>query len=112
VNTFSHLLALTTEYAKTANKRVTYEYILIRDLNDTVENAQELANNFKDIKHLTFINLIMYNPVSHASFVRSSNNSAYRFLDVLKNNGISAFIRFSEGQEIEGACGQLAGGIE
>jgi 23S rRNA (adenine2503-C2)-methyltransferase len=111
-NRFDDLLAVTTSYAKTSNKRVTYEYILIKNLNDSYENAVELANKFKGINHLTFINLIMYNPVTHATFERTSNNNAYRFLDVLKSYGIPAFIRFSEGQEIEGACGQLAGGID
>lgn len=111
-NGISELLALTAEYAKTSNKRTTYEYILLKGINDSVANAEELADRFKELKNLTFINLIAYNPVAHAQFERSSNNAAYRFLEVLKGHGIPAFIRFSEGQEIDGACGQLAGEID
>lgn len=107
-NTFQELISLTKQYCKESNKRITYEYILIKDLNDNEEDAEELASYFSELRHLTFINLIMYNPVPHANFERTSKNKAYRFLEILKENGIPAFIRFSEGEEINGACGQLA----
>lgn len=108
-NPFDKLLAITKNYALKQNKRVTYEYIMLKDINDSLEDAQKLAELFRGLEKLTFINLIMYNTVIGKPFVRSSNSQAHRFADILRQNHIPCYIRFSGGEEINGACGQLAG---
>lgn len=108
-NPLDKLLSITKNYAQTQNKRITFEYVMLKDINDSVQQAEELASLFAGIEWLTFVNLIMYNTVIGKPFVRSSNSQAHRFAEVLRNHHIPCYIRFSQGEDINGACGQLAG---
>ena len=92
-------------YEKTAGRRVTFEYILLKDINDSDECALELANLIKGT--LAYVNLIPYNPVNELKYQRSSNNRIHNFLDVLMKNGVNATIRKEFGTDIDAACGQL-----
>ncbi len=100
------LLREISEYAKRTNKRVSYEYVLIDGINDTVSCARQLAN-IMDPK-LSHINLIPYNPVAGVSYTRSSNSSIYAFAGVLEKYHIQHTIRVTMGDDIKAACGQLA----
>lgn len=95
-------------YIEKTNRRITIEYILLKDVNDHVEEALELAALFQDKKKKTYINLIPYNPVDeHSQYQRSDQESVLAFYDTLKKNGINCKIRQEHGTDIDAACGQL-----
>ncbi|ANC79128.1 23S rRNA (adenine(2503)-C(2))-methyltransferase RlmN [Fictibacillus phosphorivorans] len=95
-------------YIEKTNRRITIEYILLKDVNDHVEEAVELAALFQDKKKKTYINLIPYNPVDeHSQYQRSDQESVLAFYDTLKKNGINCKIRQEHGTDIDAACGQL-----
>ena len=95
-------------YIETTNRRVTFEYIMLNGVNDSPENAQELADLTKKIRKLSYINLIPYNPVSeHDQYSRSSKERVAAFYDVLKKNGVNCVVRQEHGTDIDAACGQL-----
>jgi 23S rRNA (adenine2503-C2)-methyltransferase len=95
-------------YMQTTNRRVTFEYILLSGVNDSVQNACELTDLLKEMKKLAYVNLIPYNSVSeHVQYQRSSTENMLRFYDVLKKKGINCVIRQECGTDIDAACGQL-----
>lgn len=95
-------------YLEKTNRRITFEYILLDDVNDHVEEAIQLANLLKDIRHLAYVNLIPYNPVSeHIQYKRSSQESIMKFYDTLKKHGVNCVVRQEHGTDIDAACGQL-----
>lgn len=91
-------------YISKKNRKVMFEYLLIDKVNDSKENAKELANIMK--KPLYMVNLINYNPTGN--FKSSSKESVERFLNILKKSGVNATLRHSFGGDIKAACGQLA----
>jgi 23S rRNA (adenine2503-C2)-methyltransferase len=95
-------------YLSKKNRRITFEYILLDDVNDHVEEAEQLAALLKDISKLSYVNLIPYNPVSeHIQYRRSKKENILKFYDTLKKNGINCVIRQELGTDIDAACGQL-----
>jgi len=95
-------------YIEKTNRRITFEYILLKDVNDHKEEALQLAELLKDIRHLSYVNLIPYNPVSeHIQYERSTKESILGFYDTLKKNGINCVVRQEHGTDIDAACGQL-----
>ncbi|MDE5842000.1 MAG: 23S rRNA (adenine(2503)-C(2))-methyltransferase RlmN, partial [Malacoplasma sp.] len=90
-------------YIYVTKRRVTIEYILIKDINDSDANAEELAKLLKG--KLCYVNLIPYNKVVENNYFRSLK--AKQFFDVLKKNGIQATVRLERGSSIDAACGQL-----
>lgn len=102
------LFAAIGYYIETTNRRVTFEYIMLNGVNDTPENAQELADLTKKIRKLSYVNLIPYNPVSeHDQYSRSPKERVEAFYDVLKKNGVNCVVRQEHGTDIDAACGQL-----
>ena len=93
------------DYIKKTNRRVTFEYILLKDINDHDEDAKELVNLVKGMN--CYINLIPYNETNNISFKRSNYDTITRFYDILKKNKINATIRREFGSKISAACGQL-----
>ena len=91
-------------YIKKTNRKVMFEYILIAGVNDSDENAKELAKIMQ--KKLYHINLIKYHDTG--SFKSSSKRQQQRFFDILKKEGVSVTFRISFGEDISAACGQLA----
>ena len=91
------------EYTNQTNRRITFEYIMLKDINDSSECAYELANRLKSI--LCYVNLIPYNSVNEHLFKRSDN--VIDFANILLNNGITTTIRKEKGANIDAACGQL-----
>jgi len=98
------------KYFQKTKRKVFLEYILLDKINDFEEDAHNLKNFISDIgnEHLLHVNLIRYNATSE-NFKPSSKNCSYKFKDFLLKNGINTTIRKSLGEEIQGACGQLAG---
>lgn len=95
-------------YLQKTNRRVTIEYILLKDVNDHIEEAKQLANLLKNKRKLVYVNLIPYNPVyEHIQYERSTKESMLAFYDTLKKNGIQCVIRKEHGTDIDAACGQL-----
>ncbi len=99
------LLDTCKKYIKITNRRVTFEYSLIRGFNDKVEHAIELSEKLKGM--LCHVNLIPLNEVEERSLVGSTRETAYEFQKILKKNGIDATIRRELGSDIDAACGQL-----
>lgn len=82
------LFAAIEYYIETTNRRVTFEYIMLNEVNDGVEQALELAELLKNIKKLSYVNLIPYNPVSeHDQYSRSPKERVMAFYDTLKKKG-------------------------
>ena len=102
------LFAAIEYYVETTNRRVTFEYIMLNEVNDGVEQALELAELLKNIKKLSYFNLIPYNPVSeHDQYSRSPKERVMVFYDTLKKKGVNCVVRQEHGTDIDAACGQL-----
>lgn len=97
------LLLAIDYYINLTKRRVTIEYILIKDVNDSDENAIELSKILAG--KLCYVNLIPYNKVVENNYFRTER--AKEFYDVLKKNGIQATVRLERGSNIDAACGQL-----
>lgn len=92
-------------YEKNSGRRVTFEYILLKGVNDSKENAIELSKLIKGT--LAYVNLIPYNPVNEMKYERSENKSVQEFMDTLIKRGINCTVRKEFGTDIDAACGQL-----
>ncbi|MCW6667196.1 23S rRNA (adenine(2503)-C(2))-methyltransferase RlmN [Aerococcaceae bacterium NML190938] len=102
------VMAAIDEYIRKTNRRVTFEYIMLNEVNDSVEQAQQLAQLLKDKKKLSYVNLIPYNKVrEHDQYERSTKERVVAFYDVLKKHHINCVVRKEFGHDIEAACGQL-----
>ncbi|MEO7523875.1 MAG: 23S rRNA (adenine(2503)-C(2))-methyltransferase RlmN [Ferruginibacter sp.] len=106
-NTIELLIeALNYFYDKTKND-ITLEYILFKDKNDSIQDAHDLIKIYRQIPtHL--INVIEYNPVAGAAFVKPSDDATQLFTDHLAKNRVNVRVRRSRGKDIDAACGQLA----
>lgn len=96
-------------YVEKTGRRITIEYLLIKDLNDTITSAKQLAAYLKDIK--CNINLIPYNPTAKNDYKRPSNNSIMKFKYLMEHSGKKVTVRLERGGDIDAACGQLSGKI-
>jgi len=92
-------------YLVKTNRRLTFEYILLKDINDTDECALELCKLVKGMN--CYINLIPYNETNNLDFKRSNTIQIMKFYDILKKNNIGVTIRREFGGNISAACGQL-----
>jgi 23S rRNA (adenine2503-C2)-methyltransferase len=101
----NEILKSVDEYVEKTNRKVMFEYIMIDGVNDSARHARELAKLMK--KPLYFINLIPCNPVG--DFKASPQTQIEKFKKILKERGIQVNQRYSFGQDIKAACGQLAG---
>ena len=99
------LMLAIKEYEELAGRRVTYEYLLLSEINDTKECAEQLINLIKGTNG--YVNLIPYNETNKNDYKRSSGNRVHAFLDYLTKGGVKATIRKEFGSDIDAACGQL-----
>lgn len=97
--------ALKHWYAKT-KKKVTYEYVVWKGINDKEEDARALLKFAKIIP--SKVNLIEYNNIDDPAFQQASQESLRMYQEILESNGITARVRISRGKDIDAACGQLA----
>ena len=93
------------DYIAKTNRRVTFEYIMLKGVNDTEECAKELCSLLRGLN--CYVNLIPYNETSHIEYKRSSEETIMKFYDVLKKNNIGVTIRREFGSNVNAACGQL-----
>lgn len=91
------------------HRRITIEYTLIDQVNDRPEHAHQLAELLKDVP--VKINLIPFNPFSLSNYKRVSNNAMRRFQTILMEAGFITTVRTTRGEDIDAACGQLAGNV-
>lgn len=102
------LIAACRDYVNKKNRQITFEYLMLGGINDSLEQAKKLCYLISDFK--SKVNLIIYNPISRhkqPALSPSDNDSVIAFQNVLKRNHIPVTIRYSKGQDIEAACGQL-----
>ena len=92
-------------YAKTTNRQITFEYILLKGINSRPQDAETLARLLKGL--LCKVNLIVYNATESFSFSPPSPREVSEFQSCLEKQGILFTLRASRGQDIQGACGQL-----
>ena len=99
------LIPAVQTYVEKTNRRVTFEYILLKDFNDSNACAEELSRLLKNIN--CYVNLIPYNETNNFEFKRTNTVQIMRFYDILKKNRMNVTIRKEFGGKISAACGQL-----
>ena len=99
------LMAAIKDYLKITNRRVTFEYIMLENINDSEDNAHELAHLLRGIN--CYVNLIPYNETENIAFKRTEKKKILKFYDILKKEKINVTIRKEFGGNIDAACGQL-----
>lgn len=99
------LMKMVKEYVEITHRRVTFEYIMLKDVNDSKEQAIALARLLKGIN--CYVNLIPYNETNHIIYKQSDKKTVLLFYDTLKQNKINVTIRREFGSLVNGACGQL-----
>ena len=97
-------------YIAKTGRRITIEYLLIKDLNDTLQSAKELVSYLHDLK--CNVNLIPYNSTEKNDYQKPSNNSIMRFKSLLEQSGKKVTVRLERGADIDAACGQLSGKVK
>ena len=106
------LLAMCRQFLEqktTERNHITWEYVMLDGINDRDEHAIQLAKILKGIP--SKINLIPFNPFPETRYKRSSNNRIHRFRDILNEAGYTVITRKTRGEDIDAACGQLAGQV-
>ena len=104
------LMKAIRDYLQVTSRRVTIEYVMLNNVNDSIECARTLADLFHGMN--IYVNLIPYNETNHLEFGRSSKNKIRAFYEELKHLGINVTIRKEFGSNIEAACGQLRGSMK
>lgn len=99
------ILDVCREYINKTNRRITFEYSLVKDVNDSIEDAKALGNLLKGL--LCHVNLIPINEIKENDFKRSSDRTIENFEKTLKNLGVEVTVRREMGSDINAACGQL-----
>ena len=99
------LIPAIKDYYDKTNRRITFEYVLLDGVNDSIECAEELSKLVKGIN--CYINLIPYNETDNLGFKRSKTIQIMKFYDILKKNNVLVTIRREFGGKISAACGQL-----
>ncbi len=93
-------------YAATKNE-ITFEYILFKNFNDTLRDADELVKIYRKVP-ADLVNIIEYNPIEAADFEKPDEAATDEFMKYLESKGVNARLRRSRGKDIDAACGQLA----
>ena len=105
-NNLEELLSALRHYTRLTRKDITFEYILFRDFNDSLEDARDLVRLCSKVD--AKVNLIEYNATDDGRFQRTPIEQALKFQNYLESKGITTRIRRSRGRDIDAACGQLA----
>jgi 23S rRNA (adenine2503-C2)-methyltransferase len=100
------LLEACQRFPLPGGRRITFEYVLLKEVNDSVEDAQRLVKLLRPIK--SKINLIPFNPYEGCQYQRPDEDTILRFHKILIDKNYTVMIRRSKGQDINAACGQLA----
>ena len=105
VYNLSELMKAIRDYLKINSRRITFEYIMLKDINDSIDCAKKLADLIRGMN--AYVNLIPYNETENISFKRSEKKKILEFYDILKKEKINVTIRREFGSNIDAACGQL-----
>jgi len=108
----SDVFSALSKHARLNKRKIFVSYIMLKNVNDSDEHAQEIAkliNKQGDLKYLFHVNLIKFHKYEQSSFEPSENEKIKKFSILLKRLGVNNSIRKDFGEEIKGACGQLAG---
>ena len=107
----SELMAACREYAKQGpRKHITFEYVMLDGVNDSIQDARALARLLKNVP--AKVNLIPFNPFPNSDYLCSSADVISRFKEVLYKAGLVTTIRKTRGEDIDAACGQLVGKVK
>ena len=106
----SHLMTAAREFPLRNREKLTFEYVLLKNTNDSAQHARELAELVRGIK--AKINLIALNPGPGVAFQTPSDETVLNFQKILMGAGVQAFIRRPRGRDIYAACGQLKRTVE
>jgi 23S rRNA m2A2503 methyltransferase len=98
--------ALNYFYKQTKNE-ITFEYILFKNFNDSLQDADELIKIYRQVP-ADLVNIIEYNPIDAAQFAKPDERTIEQFMNYLEKNRVNARLRRSRGKDIDAACGQLA----
>jgi len=98
--------ALNYFYKKTGNE-ITFEYILFKDFNDSIQDADELVKIYRQVP-ADLVNIIEYNPIDAAKYEKPEEDAVRQFMNYLESKKVNAHLRRSRGKDIDAACGQLA----
>src|SRR5262249_53494227 len=104
------VLEAADDYFRATGRQVTYEYVLLRDINDRPRDALALARLLRGRK--SHVNLIPYNPVASLPYRRPAPEAIRRFVATLRDRGVSVTVRKTKGRVIDAACGQLRRRVE
>lgn len=99
------LIKACSDYFKKTGRRISFEYSLMEEINDSQDNAEDLAHLLKGMN--CHVNLINVNPIKEKDFKKTREKVIMAFKNILEKNQINATIRRELGQDIDGACGQL-----
>lgn len=99
------ILAAADRYFQVTGRRLTFEYVLLKDLNDTVQCAEQLVKLLR--RRTAMLNVIPYNPVPGLPYETPSAESIHQFRKILIDGGINVMFRQRKGNDIQAACGQL-----
>lgn len=106
-NNIQTLIGALNDFYKQTGNQITFEYILFRDFNDSIADADELIKIYRQVP-ADLVNLIEYNPIDQARFAKPSEERVQAFMLHLDKNRVNARLRRSRGKDIDAACGQLA----
>ena len=110
INDTNNIKALTDAlnyfYKQTGNE-ITFEYILFKNFNDSLKDADDLIKIFRQVP-ADLVNIIEYNPIDKASFAKPDEEVVNEFMSYLDKHRVNARLRRSRGKDIDAACGQLA----
>jgi 23S rRNA (adenine2503-C2)-methyltransferase len=106
-NNLKNLIDALNYYYKQTKGEISFEYILFKDFNDSLKDADELIRIYRQVP-ADLVNIIEYNPISNARFQKPEEEVADAFMDYLGKNRVNARLRRSRGKDIDAACGQLA----
>ncbi len=101
------ILEAARDYVRSTRRRVSFEYVLLRNTNDGLNLAGDLGRLLTPLRPLAHVNLIPWNPFGDAGFSASTRERADRFAAAIRVWGIPATVRYSKGLDIDAACGQL-----
>ncbi|MBR2788950.1 MAG: 23S rRNA (adenine(2503)-C(2))-methyltransferase RlmN [Erysipelotrichaceae bacterium] len=101
----SELIGALKEYSSLNNRRLTFEYLLLKGVNDQKIHVKQIKELLSGLN--AYINLIPYNKVKEKDFESSSDEDALAFYDMLKKNNVAVTLRQKKGDDIDAACGQL-----
>lgn len=105
VYSISKVMKAISDYIEKTNRRVTIEYVMLNNVNDSVDAASKLAKLLKGLN--VYVNLIPYNETNHIEFSKSSKENIDKFYNTLQANKINVTVRREFGGKIDAACGQL-----